>query len=535
MISLRKRIYRYMILLTGVISLAIISTISYVAYNNFTSYVREENKADVAYYVNNLIITDNVIYNIDILEEAKNRITIINNDGVVIYDNYADISEMDNHQNRPEIKGATTSEYGESKRYSDTISKVTHYSSLKNSDGYTIRVAVTTSTILSMFLDEMLLFIILIVLIIAFCNLLAYILSKRIVKSISNYEEINPLITTIDKKNAKIENQTYEIESNLKTMKAITDNMVEGLLIIDSNNMIISLNKKIRKIFNISKSDYLNKNVSEFLHDFNFTDNISSDSSIKLELNNSYYNVVTNNVTVDGTYIGKVVLFIDVTKEEKVLKIRREFSSNVSHELKTPLAAILGYSELIENNLIKKDKQEEFISKIKVEAANMSELIDDILLISNLDEKQGELNFKDENINEIIHSAISRLKYKIEEKHLEVVLDLKTATHQVNYRLFYEIVYNLIDNAIKYNYDNGIIKISTSENLMLKVANSGTKIEGEEQKRIFERFYRIEKSRNRSTGGTGLGLAIVKHAVLTHNGEIKVLSDENQTEFIVKL
>lgn len=535
MISLRRRIYKYMIILTGVISLTIISTISYVTYNNFTSYVKEENKATVAYYVNHLVINDDVISNVDILSDTSNRITVINNDGDVIYDNYVDVETMDNHKNRPEVKNASTSNYGESKRYSDTISKVTHYSALRNSDGYTIRVAVTTSTILSMFLDEMLLFIILIILIIAFCNILAYILSNRIVKSLSNYEEVNPLITTIDKKNAEIETQTYEIESNLKTMKAITDNMVEGLLIIDSNNTIISLNKKIRKIFNISKSDYLNKNVSEFLKDFNFTDNISSDSSIKIELNNTYYNVVTNNVTVDGTYIGKVILFIDITKEEKVLKIRREFSSNVSHELKTPLAAILGYSELIENNLIAKDKQEEFISKIKVEAANMSELIDDILLISNLDEKQGELIFKEENITEIINSVISRLKYKFEEKNLEVVLDLNTTNYKVNYRLFYEIVYNLIDNAIKYNYNNGIVKISTSENLTLRVSNSGIKIEEADQKRIFERFYRIEKSRNRSTGGTGLGLAIVKHAVLTHNGEISVSSNENETEFIVKL
>ncbi len=525
MISLRKRIFVYIIVLITIVSVAIVTIHSYMAYSIFLSHIRNQTKQTTEFYAQKLVIKDNIIINEHVLDGEQNRITIINRDGDVIYDNKV-VNTSNNHNYRQEVIEARESSYGDSRRYSTTVSKETFFYAIENRDGYVIRTAISSSTLFAVLLSRAGLSLGVISAILALCYVFTLIISRHITNSITKYEEIAPLLNTIKK-------QSVELESNLHTLQAITDNMVEGLMIVDSNNQVLTLNKSITRILKVNKDNYINKHVLELFNTLNISKRFSDEikTSNKIEINNSYYNVLTNKVIVDDNYIGKIILFIDITKEEKVSKIRREFSSNVSHELKTPLASILGYSELIENGLVDEEKKSDFIAKIRFEASSMNNLIDDILLISSLDEKSTTFEMKEENISEMIDDILSRLNHKIASKNILVVLDVKTRFHYVNYRLIYEAIYNLIDNAINYNIENGTIKISTKDSITIKVSNTGVEIPKHEQQRIFERFYRVDKSRNKRTGGYGLGLAIVKHSVLAHNGSINIKSKNGYTTF----
>lgn len=531
MISLRKRILKSMMVLTTLILLLTLFLTSFIAYTNFTSYIQNQNEITTNYYANTLKISNDNILNSDILLNEDKRITVINRDGDVIYDNKVELSKLKNHKDRPEVIGAFKTGTGKSKRFSSTLAKQTiYYAQLSNN--YVIRTSVTTDTILTYFTDKYVLLFVLLFGVIVICNIFANKLSKRIVNQISDYEEISPYVTTINKQQKKMENQSLEMESNLKTLKVITDNMIEGLLVIDEENHIASMNKSIENIFKVNKENYIGKNIIELFRNYDFYSSVSGNDNDSLNVNigNKYYNIVLNTVIFEEVFIGKVILFIDITKQEKVSKIRREFSANVSHELKTPLSSILGYSELIESGLADLEKQKEFISKIKIEAINMNELIDDIIFISNLDEKES-IELKLENIEEIVKKIIERFSSNIEKLNLKININIQTTEFNVNYRLFYEIMYNLIDNAIKYNEINGEIKIEVTDQLKIAVSNTGEVISQIDIERIFERFYRIEKSRNKESGGSGLGLAIVKHSVLAHNGEIKVTSNNGYTTF----
>ncbi len=530
MINLRKRIFLYIIFLASVVAIAIVTYHTYVSYNLYINHIKNHTMDRSDYYSNALIIENDEIINKEILTGEKSRVTVLKENGDVIFDNKLSVEDLDNQLDRPEIKLAIENSFGESKRFSKEVQSETYYYAAVTDDNYIIRTSITSDTILVAFFDSFWISFLVILALFIFCYIFARYVSKRIVTSLTMYEEIRPLIN-------KIKDQSSLIEGNLLTMKTITDNMVEGLLIIDSNNKIISLNKRITKIFKIRRSDYINRSLRDLFEKSQVFKNISDaeKGNSRVEIDNRYYKLVVDKVILDGKYIGKIVIFIDITKEEKVSKIRRDFTSNVSHELKTPLSIILGYTELIENDLVDENRKSEFISKIKVEASSMTSLIDDILTISNLEEINHSIEIKRENISEIISEIIARLNYKIKEKNLTVELKLMTTFHNVNYRLIYEALFNLIDNAIKYNKEGGHIIIITENDLDITISNTGYKISKEHQARIFERFYRIDKSRSKNTRGFGLGLSIVKHAVLAHNGTVSVTSNNNFTTFLVSI
>lgn len=524
-----------MLILTFVISVLITVVTSYITYNSFTDYVENENRQSAIYYASELIVQNDLVLNDEILKNESKRVTVINKSGKVIYDNSVEIKTLDNHSNRPEIIQAKKERFGESRRFSNTLSKETYYYAIEVNNGYVIRSSITTDTVISIYAQKYFIYFITIVIVFIICNIFAYMLSKRIAKSIDEYEEVSPYLSKIESQKIEIAHKDSEMESKLRTMKLITDNMVEGLAIIDNDNNLISINKKLRNILEIN-DNVEHKNILEIFRNYDLYEillnNLDSQRTVKID--NMYYNVVTNKIIVDSVFIGKIILFIDTTKKEKANIIRKEFSANVSHELKTPLSSILGYSELLENELVDISKQKDFLAKIKTEALNMDDLINDILFLSNLDELDKELEMKEESVSEIINVIIERLRPLISDKNLVVNLDVKCSVLTVNYRLMYEAIYNLVENAIKYNYENGYINIVVNESELI-IENSGETIAMDQQDRIFERFYRIEKSRNRSMGGYGLGLAIVKHAILLQGGSINVKSSNNVTVFTVRI
>ncbi len=524
--SLRTKIFRYMVINTILFTLIFTVIISSLFYINLSNDIKSDLEYSANFYAQ-ILEEDS-----EIVKRDDERITVIESDGTVIYDSDVDINTMGNHSNRPEIIDAFDKGFGESKRYSDTISEETYYYATRVDQDTVVRVSITTSTIFSIFINniEFLIIALIVMLIVTFT--LSFYLSKRIVLPINIendqfYKELSPYVDAINKQKRKVKKQVKELHSREITMQTIMDNMEEGLIVLDKYDNVISVNQGIKSIFNVGENTEIddlsivrNEKIIEMI---NSNDNYTFNVEIKSVL----YQVVISSVMNEDKYIGKIVLFIDITELELNEKLRKEFSANVSHELKTPLATILGFTELIENNLVDANKQQEFILKIKRETKRLITLVEEILLISHLDESVVK-KFEQENIKSVIESVITTLEPIIVEKNIVVELESPIIQHQVNYRLFYELIYNLIQNAVDYNHEDGTIKIIVNKNnnkLIIEVIDNGIGIASSEQERIFERFYRVEKSRSKKTGGTGLGLSIVKHAVKYHGGVIEVESE----------
>jgi len=475
-------------------------------------------------------------------KSEKARITWVNKDGSIKYDSNVSKSKMENHLNRKEIKDAMKNGTGEDVRMSDTLSERTMYCAKLLSDGSVIRISTNQYTVWILLLNMWQPLAIVVIIALVLSYIIAYLSSKKIVmpindldlenvEAVTTYEEIEPLVHKISHQNRVIRDQIKELKRTQAEFNVITGNMKEGLLVLDLQGKILSYNKSVKKLLSISSLD------DEYLEDLSIDDEFKTNinnaihgthMSDTFEYGDRYLSLYCNPVEVDGKIKGAVAVILDVTEKHQRELLRREFSANVSHELKTPLTAILASAEIIGMDSTPKETVTHFAHNITKEANRLITLVNDIIKLSKLDDKSYEPEDKEVDIYEIAKNVEDTLSPIADNCSVQLTLyGEKTIVHGVP-TLLSEIVYNLVDNAIKYNKPNGSVTITVAPvngKATLIVEDTGIGISKEDQSRIFERFYRVDKSHSKEVGGTGLGLSIVKHGVEHHNGKMKVESE----------
>ena len=469
------------------------------------------------------------------------RLTWIAGDGTVLYDTRADGESMENHGDRAEVKQALAQGEGESIRYSSTLLRQTVYCAKRLSDGTVLRISVSRATagVLALGMFQPILLVLIVALILS--ALLAGRLSRRIVEPLNSldlehpldsdaYEELSPLLNRINRQNRQITEQVKQLRRRTDEFAQITASMGEGLVLLDNNSRVLSLNPAARKLFAADEScvgqDFLTVDRSREMSEAIRRAMEQGHSEIRSRRGDKTYQFDITRIDSQGDVLGAVILAFDITERESGERLRREFTANVSHELKTPLQGIIGSAELIENGMVKPEDMPRFIGHIRGEAQRMVALIGDIIRLSQLDEGE-EMPREDVDLLEVARRAAEQLDTTAQARKIAVTVDGQpTAVNGVR-QLLYEVIYNLCDNAIKYNVDGGSVRMTVSgdgANACVTVADTGIGIPLEQQARVFERFYRVDKSHSKASGGTGLGLSIVKHAVQYHGGSISLTS-----------
>lgn len=498
--------------------------------------------------------SNEILGNLSDLNSFSNRITYISSDGTVLFDNKANAAEMDNHLYRDEIIEAKKSGTGTASRESSTLSEHTFYCAKVLPNGDLIRVSGTQNTVVGLLFDMWWGVLLALLLALVLSALLADLTANKIVKPINNidlknpdidenYDEIAPLLHEIKSRNLEIENRMNELSKAREEFSLITGNMSEGFVIIDKKAEVLSYNNSALKIlgseFNENSRSIFTLNHSEIF--ISSVENALSGkrSEVNLTLSDKVYQVIASPVFSRGEVNGAVIIILDITEKESREELRREFTSNVSHELKTPLTTIYGISDMLVGGIVKPEDVAEFSQKIRSEASRLITLIDDILNLSRMDENSFNNEREIVDMYELSEICADRLSKAAEKNCVEVKVTGEKAEVSGIYHVLDEIIYNLLENAIKYNKEHGTAEINvsqTSEFVKICVSDTGIGIPPESIDRVFERFYRVDKSRSRKIGGTGLGLSIVKHGVLLHNGTININSAEGKgTEITIML
>lgn len=483
---------------------------------------------------------------IDYLKELKlennQRVTWINTDGTVVFDSDASTDKMANHLDREEIKEALANGEGEAIRYSNTLSERTMYCAKKLDDGTVIRVSTNQYTVWILMLSMLQPFLIILIIALSISYATAYFSSKKIVIPINNldlenadeavvYDEIKPLVKKIRNQNTVISEKIKELKHTQAEFNTITSNMREGLVVVDKKGKILFYNKSAEKMLNVmtdKKIKYVEDSELEEKFKENIEKALNGDHiSQTIKYYDKYINIYCNPVIVDEKIKGAIAVILDITEKHQRELLRREFSANISHELKTPLTAILASAEIISMEGTPKENDIHFSKNIMKEANRLITLVEDIIKLSKLDDKSVMYDTEYTDLYTISQNVVDSLTPIADNAN--VTLELfgeKTMIHGVP-SLLSEIIYNLVDNAIKYNKENGKVTITVSkvnEKAQIIIEDTGIGISQEDQNRIFERFYRVDKSRSKEVGGTGLGLSIVKNGVRQHNGNLEIES-----------
>ena len=483
------------------------------------------------------------------LDSDRYRLTWVGPDGTVIFDSYADAAAMENHADREEIKEALVSGAGSSTRQSATLTEQTIYETTRLNDGSVLRISVSRATVLVLVIGMLQPIIIVLVIAVALSAWLAHRMAKRIVEPLNKlnldkpmenetYEELSPLLHRIHAQHLEIKSQMRTLRQKQDEFEQITSNMKEGLVLLDSTGRILSINPAARTLFGTDivcvGEDFLTVDRKQDMRWALEEAKTQGHADFRAKKNGREYQFDLSRIDSDGICHGVVILAFDVTEQVNAEKHRQEFTANVSHELKTPLQSIIGSAELMENGIVKEDDVPKFIGRIRKEASRLVTLIDDIIRLSQLD-VGTKMPREDVSLRELSEEVCETLNdaAKMKNISLEVTGD-DGVIHGVQ-RLLYEVVYNLCDNAIKYNHPGGSVKVNVSQKsdaVLLSVQDTGIGIAPEHQDKVFERFYRVDKSHSKQSGGTGLGLSIVKHAVQYHHGKITVESALNQGTMI---
>lgn len=475
------------------------------------------------------------------LEGESYRLTWIAPSGEVLFDSQADESSMENHAQREEVRQALESGEGQSSRYSSTLLEKTIYYAKKLADGSILRISISRATagVLVMGMLQPMLVVLAAALILAL--VLAKRISARIVaplnrldleKPLENdtYEELSPLLTRINQQRRQIDAQLRTLQQKKDEFDQITASMNESLVLMNEKGTVLSINPAARALFHAEPDcvgrDFL---TVERSHEISCAIRRALEeghAELRVERGGHEYQLDISRIESEGTVIGAVLLAFDVTEQAFAERNRREFTANVSHELKTPLQSIMGSAELIENGLVKQEDMPRFVGHIRTEAARLVTLIEDIIRLSQLDEG-GELPFEPVDLKKLAEEASASLASAAAEKQVTIRVHGDDRQITTVRRLASEIIYNLCDNAVKYNREGGSVDVTidgTAHGAVVTVQDTGIGIPPEHQSRVFERFYRVDKSHSRQSGGTGLGLSIVKHAVQYLGGRIELES-----------
>lgn len=511
--------------------------ISFVLYNrnykNMTNNIRNE-----AEYMAAAMNTNGVEYLSSVKDVSPSRITWISADGNVLFDNSG--KEMENHADRPEFKSAVKNGVGESSRLSETLREQTYYYAILLNDKTVLRVSDTTSSIFSDIFSSLPYLILVTCFILIIVIILSNYQTKKIVKPINEinldapqsnvpYDELSPLLSRIEKQNRDIHDYIDMLKAKQNEFETVTQNMSEGLIIMNLHN-ILSCNRSALRILGNENFDYSGKSILEFNHSKAFINAVESTLSgkaneVNLQIDSKNYLMISSPVFDNNVVTGAVILLIDTTEKSSREALRREFSANVSHELKTPLTTISGYAEIMKSGWADPKDYQMFAEKIYNEGKRLINLIDDIINLSKLDENSEVMEMEDVDLFLMAEDVVNTLSKKASDKNVEIKVSGEDAEIKAVPHLIYEMIFNLCDNAIKYNKKNGRVDITivkNNDNSKLIVSDTGIGIPPEDTERVFERFYCVDKSHSKETGGTGLGLSIVKHGAILHNAKIDV-------------
>lgn len=515
----------------------------------------DEQEAEVRQYTDKIIGVYNSDSKIDLSKYygiGDFRVTLIKSDGSVVSDSVdTDVNSMPNHSDRPEFEQAIKDGNGSSHRMSETLNKITYYYAGKTADGSVIRVSKTIDSIYGIFLFVIPSILIIMIGVFVVCTILAKRSTKKIIEPIkemadngngSPYDELLPLSQKIASQQRQIKRQMRRLQFEKDKISTLIENMAEGFILIDVDKKVLMSNYSASKLLGADDDGVTDKTLIAFSRNEVLNDCV--DKALSGESKNGdttvkgrALQIITNPVYSNGEKNGAICLIIDVSAKKKAEKMRREFTANVTHELKTPLTSISGYAEIIASGLVKPDDIPNFANKIHKESGRLLSLISDIMELSQLDEKFSDEEFAPVDLAGVAAEVAEDLRSNAEKHGITITVDTKTAVINGNRNQIYELIYNLCDNAIRYNRENGSVKIITgddNEHPFVKVADTGIGIPEKHHKRVFERFYRVDKSRSKETGGTGLGLAIVKHITERHGGEISLESSEQGTTFTAR-
>lgn len=549
---MKEKILKYTSIMISVAVLATFISVSLVMYARLTSVTRGEVRRE-AYYLR--ILTEK--NGVEVLEQetaglSNTRITLVDETGNVLYDSVKDPQSLGDHEDRPEIREALENGSGEATRYSMTLSEQTYYHALRLEDGRVLRVAVTTDGMLSTVMTGFTVVGLLAIGIILAGIFLIYRQTEKMMQPLNSldlehplrgtvYPELKPLMSRIQRQNEQIARQVKELKTNQANYLAITEYMEEGLL-MTSRESILSMNQAAERFLGKDSRECINKPVDVVARmpelQEAIEDALEGHGCEKVLVHGDRsYQILANPVKISGRVQGTVVLILDITDKWEAEELRREFSANVSHELKTPLMSISGYAELIENGLVQASDIPDFAGRIHQEATRLSVLVADIMKLSQLDEASEGLSWDRVSLKELSLEVCAHLQNLAEKHQVAVEFQGEDCMLYGVRQVLYEMFFNLCENAVKYNREGGTVKIvleNREKAVRWSVKDTGIGIAPEHQGRVFERFYRVDKSHSRKTGGTGLGLSIVKHGAALHHAELTLNSASGEgTEIIL--
>lgn len=548
--KLKTRIFKNMFLMVTIFIGISVCVFTAILYGNVEKQIVEGNAAD-AIYVKNFLEKIG-IENMESMEIPEGRrVTIMDLDGKVLFDSITDSSEMENHRERPEIQHAMESGTGEDKRLSDTLLEMTYYYAVKISSGEILRVATTSDTVYQTFRAVWPLVMILTAVILGVALLVSEYLTKKIVMPLNTldlsdperiivYDEMWPFVTKIKKQNEVIMRQMDDLRKKQIEFETITENMSEGLIILGRGGRIISYNKSALELLEITASQKDINNIIYFSRNSRFQAAVNNALGGKndqciIDLSDRVCQIIANPVMDNNEIKGGIILIIDATEKEKMESLRREFSANVSHELKTPLTSISGYAEIMKSGIVKEEDMVKFADIIYTEAARLINLVGDIIKVSKLDEDNIQLEDEEINLLDMCENIVKRLAPQLEKKSIDAKV-IWNEGNKDNYvikgvsQIVDEIIYNVAENAVKYNKNQGQVRVkveSHTDTVSVSIKDTGIGIPRSDVERVFERFYRVDKSHSKEVGGTGLGLSIVKHGAAYMGAIVSLDSVEN--------
>lgn len=538
-----SKIFKSIISAAAVVLLAAFIIITGVLYQYFGN-IQQDQLKDELHLAAKAVEKQGEDY-LEELDSERYRLTWVMADGTVVFDNYADPASMENHADRKEIKEALQSGTGSSVRQSATLTEQTIYEAVRLEDGSVLRISVSRITAWVLVLGMLQPTMVVLVIAILFSAWLAHRMAKRVVEPLNKldlenplendaYEELSPLLHRIHAQHQQIKRQMQTLKCKQEEFDQIVGNMKEALILLDDNGRVLSMNPAAKNLYEVnipcSGEDFLAIDRKQDMRHAIQTAKEQGHAYFRTKKNGRDYQFDLSSIDSDGKLHGLVILAFDITEQVNAEKNRQEFTANVSHELKTPLQSIIGAAELMKNGIVKEEDAPRFLGHIHQEASRLLSLIEDIIRLSQLDEgtemAQEEISLHE--ISEEVRETLSDAA-KLKDISLEVSGDAGVINGV--YGLIYEIIYNLCDNAIKYNNPGGYVKVSVTEqkdSVLLSVKDNGIGIAPEYQDKVFERFFRVDKSHSKQSGGTGLGLSIVKHAVQQLHGKMNIKSALNQ-------
>ena len=544
-----KKIFRSSLLTAMIVLLASIFLIMGILHGIFENQLEDQLQKETA-FVATAIENEGISY-FDNLSKDGDRVTLIDRDGTVLADSQVDVSKLENHGDREEVKQAETEGRGQSVRYSSTMTEKTVYYAQKLDNGQILRISADQFTIVTILLGISQPIAIVVIAAIVLSLILSTNVAKHIVEPINDldldepmentvYDELSPLLRKIAHQNSTIEEQLKEARQKQEEFRIITDNMSEGFIVIDNQMKILTYNAAALKLFGAEQKtpeNILALSRSKPFRDAIYKSLDGEHSQAEMTTDERVYSIISNPVyDTEQEVIGAVIVVIDITEISRREQLRREFTSNVSHELKTPLTSISGFAEIMKSGGTDEATVVDFSRSIYDEAQRLISLVSDIIKLSELDD--GTIEYEPETVDLYTLSLeiASRLSPQAQEKKIHFTVNGEKAEITGVRKILDEIIFNLCDNAVKYNRSGGDVKVSvknSADTVTVTVSDTGIGIPTAQQDRVFERFYRVDKARSKSIGGTGLGLSIVKHGVMYHNAQISLESKENEGTTVV--